>query len=259
VDGAFATLAVQKIGSKKMISPLRFAYLQQAKANHFFNAKFFLMMSQAPATAVSQLAKMPCPTLKALPTKGLEVRQQSKPSYAYAPTQENNSHFENIDLKKATDFITLVKALYPLYSVAFRRNIYLENHFTNCRKQALDLFLSLVETFTLLHHQHRATAVENVLEAAHKDYEDAYKLWLCCQPKKAQPLYVPTLQRVLQFLQYRYHDKTFTITKIAAQLNYSAAYIGRILIQLQQQKHIEALPYTAKNETRFFQLIHKLQ
>jgi len=202
--------------------------------------------------AVSQLAKMPFPTLKALSTKDLEVRKPQKNSYAYAPTQEENSNFENIDPKKVSDFIALVKTLYPLYSVAFGSNHYLKNNFSNCRKEAFDLFLNLVATFTLLHHQHRKTAVENVLAATENDYEEAYKLWLCCQPKKTQPLYLPTMQRVQYFIQYKYSNQPFTANKIAAQLNYSTHYIGKIFAELLQQKQIELI-HSPKVGTKIYQ------
>ena len=203
--------------------------------------------------AVSQLAKMPFPTLKALSTKDLEVRKPQKTSFAYPPTQEAYSLFENIEPKKVTDFIALVKTMYPLYSVAFSTHHYLKNNFSNCPKQTFDLFLNLVQTFTLLHHQHRKTPVENVLAATNNDYEEAYKLWLCCQPKKTQPVYLPTMQRVLYFLQYKYNNKPFTANIIAAQLNYSNHYIGKILLELLKQKLIQLI-HSPKVGTKIYQI-----
>lgn len=212
-------------------------------------------MQTAQTTAVSQLANMPCLTLKALSAKGFSVRQTQNPSHTYAPTQEvlaANNNFENFDFKKANDFIALVKALYPLYSVAFSPNHYLQNEFENCRKEAFDLFLNLVQTFTLLHHQQRKTEVQNVLAATTYDYNEAYKLWLLCQPQKQSFVYLPTLQRVQNFIQYKYNNQPFTINKIAAQLNLSAQYTGKIFSELLSQNKIEFVQ-VLNNGTKIYQ------
>jgi hypothetical protein len=205
-----------------------------------------------PHTAAGQLAKMPFPTLKPKPKKDLEVGKRPKPSCAYAPTHEGNSHFENMDLKKITDFTALVTALHPQYKIAFSPHPFLQTKFGD--QQQADLFLSLAQTFTLLNHSQRKTAVENVLATTDADYLQAYGLWQRCHPQKKQPVYMPTLQRVLHFLQYRYPDRPFTYLKTAARLGYSTGYIGKVFDQLMRQGHIEALPCNAKDGTRFFQL-----
>jgi hypothetical protein len=211
-------------------------------------------------TAVSQYAKMPLPTPKTATTKDLEVGKQPK-NFLHTPThtgENSKSNFtllENIDKKTVTDFIALVQSLYPQYIVSFTPHSYLKTHFSNGSKDQLDLFLNLVQAFTLLHHSNRKTTVENVLAALDSDYVEAFKLWQHCQPKPSQPVYIPTINRVLQFLQYRYKEQSFTSQKIAAQLNYSTNYIRRVMEQLQQQKHIQVLEINAYNAQRLFKLI----
>jgi hypothetical protein len=210
-------------------------------------------------TEVSQLAKLPLPTLKAASTKDLELKTEQNNFLTHARTQENKGKIElndNFDTKKINDFITLVKALYPNYYVAFSNNNYLKNEFSTCKNEALDLFLKLVETFTLLRHQQRITNVENILLADIKDYDEAYKLWLFCQPKKAQLPYLPTVKIVLQFLQYKYSEQTFTIGKIASQLNFGKEYIGRIFLEFLKNDQIKFLHYLSDG-TKIYQYCNK--
>jgi YesN/AraC family two-component response regulator len=203
-------------------------------------------MPTAPSTAVSQLAPMPCLTFKTKPAKGLEAGQPHAGSlHTPAHMGEHTAHTvmppQTIDTKKVTDFIALVKALYPTYSVAFSKHSLLQKQFSDGSKKHFDLFIDLVKAFTLLHHNNRKTSVENIVATCDNDYIQAYELWQLCQPKQQQTPYMPTLQKVLQFLQYSYQNENFTIATIATQLNYSAEYIGRIFEQLQQQKKIQVL------------------
>lgn len=224
-----------------------------------------------PQSAVSQSAKTCFPTLKPFATNGLEVRQPEAiflhtPAHAGAgvhahaaatPMTIGAATAAGVAPEKISSFIATVHALYPQYRVCFTTHPLLENRFSECDKPQLDLFLELVQAFTLLHHAQRKTDVENVLAACDSDYTEAFQLWQYCQPKKPQAVYLPTLQRVWQLLQYRYENKSFTSTQIAAQLNYAPEYIYRILMELQQQHRIEALHKDLKTEQRFFKLIPK--
>jgi hypothetical protein len=264
VDGTSATLAVQK--NRCFLQVFRPVFRSFAGERFFVNHKIYLPMRPSaqtaapiPATAVGQLANTACPTLETNTTKGLEVGRQPRPAlHTPAHTGGKTALNEAIDPKKVTDFIAFVQALHPSFKIAFTAHAHLQGQFGGCGKKHFDLFFDLVQTFTLLNHRHRQTNIENVLATADADYLQAYGLWEQCRPKKAQPVYLPTLQRVLQFLQHRYANRSFTYLKIAAQLNYSTNYISKIFEQLIQQKHIEALPCTAKNETRFFKLTNKL-
>jgi hypothetical protein len=216
-------------------------------------------MQQHLHLAVSQYDKTHLPTPKTAATKGLEVRQQPK-NCLHTPThpRKNNGadtgDHEAMEPKKITDFIALVKNLYPQFIVSFTAHSYLKTHFSNCSKQHLDLFLNLVQSFTLLHHTNRRTTVENVLAAFETDYIEAFKLWQHCQPKQPKIFYMPTVQRVLQFLQYRYEGNVFTAQKIALQLNYNTDYINTILQQLLQQQKIEFAPNSDNKYQRLFKL-----
>jgi hypothetical protein len=216
-----------------------------------------LSAQATPYTAVSQLAKPHFPTLNTNPNKPLEVRQPSEAAL-HTPTHTRyNAATENhlvaltqpIDPKKVTDFTHFVKALYPAYKVAFSTHSLLKNELSEASKKQFDLFIELVEAFTLLNNQQRKTTVENVLATTDADYTQAFELWQQCQPK--QPLCLSTVQRVLQLLQYRYQQQSFTSMQIAAQLNYGADYIGRILDQLQQQKHIKRIGINHQRQLLF--------
>jgi hypothetical protein len=208
---------------------------------------------------VSQLAKLPLPTLKTASTKDLEGKTTQNNFLTHARTHENICTLdlnENFDLKKANDFIALVKALYPNYYVAFTDSQYLKNEFSTSKREAFDLFLNLVQTFTLLNHHHRTTNVENVLASDANDYTEAYKLWQYCQPKKVQTPYLPTIKRVQQFLQYKYSEQTFPIKKIALQLNFSIEYMGKIFAELVRINQIK-YSHSLADGTRFYQYCTK--
>jgi hypothetical protein len=203
---------------------------------------------------VSQYAKMPLPTPKSPATNSLEVRQQPKISL-HTPTHtgEPVTLTDNIDPKKITDFIAVVRSLHPQYKIAFAPHSFLTTQLNDCSKANTDLFFNLVQTFTLLHHRNRRTTVENVLVACDSDYDEAFKLWQHCQPKQ-KFIAMTTLQKVYQFLQYRYENKNFTSLKVAAQLNYNNDYINTILQQLLQQNKIELIPNTDNKYQRLYQL-----
>jgi hypothetical protein len=206
--------------------------------------------------AVSQFANNPFPTAKLKPAKGLEVRQPPQKSL-HTPTHTRTGGAgtgevmvlaENINPQKIIDFIAIIHSLYPQYKIAFTPHTYLTTQLNGCSKKNTDLFFDLVQTFTLLHCHYRRSDVQNVLTTADEDYTQAYQLWQHCQPKKITPHYLPTVQLVLQLLQYRYQNQPFT------QLNYTTQYIGSIFEQLQHQKRIQ--PLNTGNRQQTFELCH---
>jgi hypothetical protein len=216
--------------------------------------------------AVSQFANNPFPTAKPTPAKGLEVRQPTKKSL-HTPTRTGGAGTgeqagtgeamvvaDPINPQKIIDFIAVIRSLHPHYKIAFTPHTYLTTQFSNCSKTNTDLFFNLVQTFTLLHCKQRRSDVENVLITADEDYTQAYQLWQHCQPKKITPHYLPTVQLVLQLLQYRYQTQPFTVLKIATQLNYTTQYIGRIFKHLQQQQRIQ--PLNTESREQLFKLCH---
>jgi hypothetical protein len=226
-----------------------------------------------PQSAVSQSAKTCFPTLKPFATNGLEVRQPEAiflhtPAHAGAgvhahaaatPMTIGAAAAAGVAPEKITSFIATVHSLYPQYRVCFTTHPLLKTRFSDCDKAQLNLFLELVQTFALLHHAQRKTDVENVLAACDSDYTEAFQLWQHCQPKPKhqQPVYQPTLQRVLQLLQYRYENKPFNCQKIATQLNLNPEYIRKFFVQLQQENRISYLRTEASTGERFFKLIPK--
>jgi ribosome-associated toxin RatA of RatAB toxin-antitoxin module len=203
--------------------------------------------------AVSQYAKTHLPTAKSPATNSFTVSQQPK-NLLHTPTHTGSN--EPIEPKKINDFIALVQNLYPQFIVSFTAHSYLENHFTNCKKEHIDLFLNLVKAFALMHHSNRRTTVENVLVALDSDYIEAFKLWQQCQPQQ-KFIATTTLQKVLQLLQYRYENKNFSAQQIAVQLNYNTDYINSILQQLIQLQKITLVATEQKTRQRIFQLLKK--
>jgi hypothetical protein len=258
-----------QVDSAKKGAP-KFYFFCPVSLLYSLNKKQFSAMPNLIHVAVSQLEKMPCLTLKTSTAKDLRVGRQPEktlhtpthpPMQAGTPAQAHTRTgreamvvTDHLNPQKITDFITVIRSLHPHYKIAFAPHTYLTTQFSNCSKANTDLFFNLVQTFTLLNHLHRQTSVENVLTTADEDYTQAYQLWQHCQPKKTTPQYLPTVKLVLQLLQYRYHTKPFTILQIAAQLNYTTQYIGKIFEQLQQQKRIQ--PLNTTNRQQSFELCH---
>jgi len=199
--------------------------------------------------SVGQLAKPPCPTLKALSRKGKTVgRHQNRNSSLFDYNLEKLRKESKRRLLQLDVFINLIKELSPDIKVKdeYWYSKYHEAIRNELNEQDYLLLKQLIRTFTVINSQHRTKIEDNTYQVSEQDYLLAFRL-LKWKNKPNKSINQAKIIDFLDRIEWYFYDETFNVSELQKKLNIKNIFRIRELlkhyIQKGKIKHISPYKY----------------
>jgi len=196
--------------------------------------------------SVGKLAKSSVSNLKSNNDRALRVGSQEKVNprtHTRTGTGDLKVYLaEHLqDVNAMTYLHSLLTNLLPELKVCYHNNLYVSQIQENYSEQESIFFLQWIRAFALLRRSDRKQFNGSVIITDEQDFLSAFRLMQQRKVAEYADLNPACKQKVLDLLNYKFQQRTFTAKILNQDLFYSYKLLNRIIMLLELEKQIEFL------------------